>query len=187
MPAVTSCRVVVTQWEGYAMHRRVAAIALLTAGLMLAGSQPGSAVPGTRELVTIDDSFTVRGVCRFPVLVEETGQLGIRTHVASDGAVTFIAETPNIDTSFTNTKTGESILTRDVGLDKTMFKPDGTAWILSTGLHVRFVTRGGGLVFGRIGLQIITLDEHGEFVSLEVIGGRFDDLDFSTFICSALA
>jgi hypothetical protein len=68
-----------------------------------------------------------------------------------------------------------------------VFEPDGTAWILSTGLHVRFVLPGGGLVFGRIGLQIITLDEQGNFVSLEVIGGRFDDLDFRDFICTTLA
>jgi hypothetical protein len=76
-------------------------------------------VPGSGELVTIDDSFVVRGACRFPVLIEETGQLGIRTHVEADGDVVFIAETPNIDTTFTNTRTGRSILTRDVGLDKT--------------------------------------------------------------------
>ena len=75
----------------------------------------------------------------------------------------------------------------DVGLDKVVFQPDGSAWILSTGLHVRFVLPSGGLVFGRIGLQIITLDEDGNFVSLEVIGGRFQDIDFVDFICSALA
>jgi hypothetical protein len=169
------------------MRHRMVVIAAVTAGLISASSSPGLAVPGTREMVDIDESFVVRGVCRFPVLVEEQGQLGIRTHVDSDGSLVFVAETPNIDTSFTNTRTGESVLTRDVGLDKAVFEPDGSAWVLSTGLHVRFVRQGGGLVFGRIGLQIITLDADGEFVSLEVIGGRFDDLDFREFICSSLA
>lgn len=168
------------------MHHRAGSIAVLAILLVMVASPPASAVPGSGETVSIEESFVVRGVCRFPVLIEESGQLGIRTHLDKDGNVTFIAETPNIDTTFTNTKTGGSILTRDVGLDKQVFEPDGTSWILSTGLHVRFVIPGGGLVFGRIGLQIIELDEQGGFVSLEVIGGRFDDLDFRTFICSTL-
>ncbi|MDH4113037.1 MAG: hypothetical protein OEV60_10240 [Actinomycetota bacterium] len=158
----------------------------LFGAIIATSSAPAIAVPGSRELITIDESFVVRGACRFPVRIEEEGQLGIRTHVDASGAVVFVAETPNIDTFFTNTKNGKSVHTRDVGLDKTVFEQDGTAWILSTGLHVRFVLPGGGLVFGRIGLQIITLDASGEFVSLEVIGGRFDDRDFRDFVCGTL-
>lgn len=170
------------------MRRRIRwVVASTVIGLVTVwGSIPASAVPGTHEIVPIDATFVVHGACRFPVRVTEDGQLGIGVHVDADGEVVFIAETPNIDTTFTNTRTGESILTRDVGLDKVVFEPDGSAWILSTGLHVRFVLPGGGLVFGRIGLQIITLDADGGFVSLEVIGGRFDDRDFRAFVCDSL-
>jgi hypothetical protein len=77
---------------------------------------------------------------------------------------------------------------RDVGLDKSVFNPDGTSDALSTGIHFRTKSPGGGVIFRRIGLQIIHFDENGEVISIEIVGGNFDPFDEAAeIVCRALA
>ena len=73
---------------------------------------------------------------------------------------------------------------RDVGLDKAVFDPDGTSDVLSTGIHFRVKSPGGGVIFRRIGLQIIHLDETGEVTSIDIVD-PFEGAD--AIICGALA
>jgi hypothetical protein len=55
----------------------------------------------------------------------------------------------------TNPATGRFFTDRDVGPDNTEFNPDGTSDVLSTGIHFRVKAPAGGVIFRRIGLQII--------------------------------
>jgi hypothetical protein len=69
-----------------------------------------------------------------------------------------------------------------------VFNPDGTSDVLSTGIHFRVKSPGGGVIFRRIGLQIIHLDENGEVISIDIVGGNFDPFEGAdAIICGALA
>jgi hypothetical protein len=133
---------------------------LLVAVLGVAG--PATARPPEHETVPIDDVDVISDLCSVPVDFRATGRVLVTTHFNQDGSVRFISERPNIDITLTNPTNGRAVTDRDVGLDKAVFKPDGTADVLSTGIHFRIKAPGQGIIFRRIGLQIIHLDENGE-------------------------
>jgi hypothetical protein len=125
---------------------------------------------------------------RVPVDFHATGRVLVTTHFKPDGSVDFISERPNIRITLTNPANGRFVTDRDVGLDKSVFNPDGTSDALSTGIHFRTKSPGGGVIFRRIGLQIIHFDENGEVISIEIVGGNFDPFDEAAeIVCRALA
>jgi hypothetical protein len=157
---------------------------------LLAVSASAMGAPPTQERVIVADAFTIPAgdLCEFPVDFRATGKTLVTTHFSADGSVDFISERPNIKITATNPANGKFVTDRDVGLDKRVFKPDSTSDVLSTGIHFRVKAPGGGVIFRRIGLQIIHLDENGEFVSLDLVGGNFDPLEeFPSAVCGALA
>jgi hypothetical protein len=168
--------------------RRLLIPAALVALLGVTTSAAGA--PPTHERVTIDDAFTIPAgeLCAFPVDFRATGRVLVTTHFNPDGSVDFISERPNIRITLTNPASGRSVTDRDVGLDKRVFNPDGTSDVLSTGIHFRVKSPDGGVIFRRIGLQIIHLDQNGEVTSIEIVGGNFDPFEeFSEVVCAALA
>jgi hypothetical protein len=157
----------------------------------LLGVSPSAAgAPPTQERVLIDGAFTIPAgeLCEFPVNIRESGKVLVTTHFNRDGSVDFISARPNIRITATNPANGRFITDSDVGLDKRVFNPDGTSDVLSTGIHFKMKSPNGGIIFRRIGLQIIHLDENGEFVSIDIVGGNFDPFEeFETALCGALA
>jgi hypothetical protein len=163
---------------------------LVAVAVPLAVSAPAAAAPPTQERVTVDDAFVIPAeeLCAFPVDFRATGRILVTTHFNRDGSVDFISERPNIRITVTNPANGKFVTDRDIGLDKTVFNPDGTSDVLSTGIHFRVKAPGGGVIFRRIGLQIIHLDENGEVISIDIVGGNFDPLEEApAAICGALA
>jgi hypothetical protein len=60
--------------------------------------------------------------------------------------------------------------------------------VLSTGIHFKMKSPDGGILFRRIGLQIIHLDENGDVTSIDIVGGNFDPFEeFDAALCGALA
>jgi hypothetical protein len=168
--------------------RRSAILAVLCSSLVL--SAPAAAAPPTQERETVDDAFTIPAgeLCPFPVEFRATGRILVTTHFSRDGSVDFISERPNIRITLTNPANGRFVTDRDVGLDKNVFNPDGTSDVLSTGIHFRVKSPGGGVIFRRIGLQIIHLDENAEVISIDIVGGNFDPFEGAdAIICGALA
>ena len=168
------------------MRRRLP-IAVFASSLIIAAT--AIAVPPTQERIPIDDAFPIPAgdLCDFAVDLTATGKVLITTHYRKDGTVDFISERPNIQITVTNPATGLSFRDSDVGLDKRDFKPDGTSDVLSTGIHSKIRTKGGGVIFRRIGLQIIHLDAKGNVVSVEIKGGNFDPDDaFAETVCAAI-
>lgn len=166
------------------MRLLVAATAIV-ASLALANSAAGR--PPERETEAIADAEVLEDLCAAPIDFRATGAIKITTHFNPDGSVRFISEHPNINVTLTNPATGKSVTDRDVGLDKAFFNPDGTSDVLSTGIHFRVKAPGQGVIFKRIGLQIIHLDADGEFISVDIKGGNFDDFeDFAPAVCPAL-
>lgn len=167
--------------------RRLAIPAAVVA--LAAATSSATASPPTQERVIVDDAFTIPAgeLCAFPVDFRATGKVLVTTHFNADGSVDFISERPNISITLTNPANGRFVTDRDVGLDKRVFEPDGTSDVLSTGIHFRIKSPDGGIIFRRIGLQIIHLDANGEVISIDIVGGRFDPLDdAATVVCDAL-
>jgi len=165
---------------------RRSAILALAASFALAA--PAVAAPPTQERIPIDDAFIIPAgeLCGFPVDFRAVGRVLVTTHFNPDGTVDFISERPNIRITLTNPANGRFVTDRDIGLDKQVFNPDGTSDVLSTGIHFRTKSPDGGVIFRRIGLQIIHLDENGEVISIEIVGGNFDP--FEGFdVCPSLA
>jgi hypothetical protein len=171
------------------MRRATVVISLIVLAA-LSVSPAATATPPTQERIVVDDFDTVPAgeLCEFPVEVVATGRVLVTTHHARVGSVDFISERPNIRITASNPSSGRFVTDRDVGLDKQVFNPDGTSDVLSTGIHFRTKTQGGGVIFRRIGLQILHLDAGGEVTSIEIVGGNFDDFDeIDEVLCGALA
>lgn len=165
-------------------------LAIAAAVAVLAVASSAAAAPPTQERVIVDDAFTIPAgeLCAFPVGLRAAGTVLVTTHFNADGSVDFISERPNISITLTNLANGRFVTDRDVGLDKRVFEPDGTSDVLSTGIHFRIKSPDGGIIFRRIGLQIIHLDPNGEVISIDIVGGRFDPLDdAATVVCDALS
>ena len=171
--------------------RRFGTVGIVFTTLLVTGvaaAEPATANPPDVQTVIVDESFKVGGFCKFPIVVTLDGKLQVVSHVDRNEDVIFEIGAVNELDTIVNPKNGKFVQTRDVGLDKVVFEQDGTAYVLSTGIHVAFITSGGGLVFAAIGLQIINLDEQGNVVSTDIIGGRFDtDTTFHDFICASLS
>lgn len=165
--------------------RRLVSVLACIAVLALAAS--ASATPPASETITVDETFVERNLCDFKVVIHVEGRIKITTHVDSEGNLVFESATPNFHITVTNPKNGLSFRDADVGLDKFVANPDGSGFVLSTGIHFRVVGETGGLIFARIGLQIIRVDSKGN-ETLEIIGGNFDPIeDFPEVACAYLA
>jgi hypothetical protein len=151
--------------------RRLVLLAAIIALLTLSQSAIGA--PPTQERVIVDDAETIPAgeLCEFPVDFRATGRVLVTTHFNRDGSIDFISERPNIRITVTNPANGRFVTDSDIGLDKRVFNPDGTSDVLSTGIHFKTKSPDGGIIFRRIGLQIIHLDEDGEVISIDIVGG----------------
>jgi hypothetical protein len=162
----------------------------LLAAACLALPATAAGAPPTHERAIVDDPFTIPAgqLCEFDVDVLAAGRVLVTTHFNPDGSVDFISERPNIRITATNPANGRFITDSDVGLDKRVFNPDGNSDVLSTGIHFKMKSPAGGILFRRIGLQVIHLDDNGEVVSLDIVGGNFDPFEeFDAALCGALA
>jgi hypothetical protein len=163
---------------------------MLVAGIgLLTMTSVAAAVPPEHDVEVIDEAFTIPagGLCDFPIEVQMTGRVLVTVHFNPDGSIDFVSQRPNIRTTITNLTNGRTATDRDVGLDKEVVNPDGSSEVLSTGIHVRIKAPDGGIVFRRIGLQIINIDASGEVTSIDVIGGNFDPFEeFADALCPAL-
>jgi hypothetical protein len=86
----------------------------------------------------------------------------------------------------TNLATGESVSTRDVGVDRVAINPDGSATVAVIGLVGRVVMPGQGLLAADLG-RLVLLFESPEDQDPDVLfeAGRHDDIDAA--FCAALA
>ena len=159
----------------------------VVAVLALAGAGVAVAAPPTQERQPVDDTFTVTGFCAFPFTVHGSGRVLVTTYRDASGRVTRISERPNIAITVTNPANRHFLTDKDVGLDKAVFAPDGSARVLSTGIHSRVRAPSGKVLVRNIGLQILTFDAAGNLVDVEIRGGNFaSDAEFQRVVCGLL-
>ena len=179
------------------MRRSVAL--LIAAAALVAAALPSSAPAKLEEcppleppergtcVFIVDDHFTSSDECGFPLRIDAVGRILYTPRRDSEGNLIGESFRPNIRVTLTNPANGRKVFDRDVGLDKATIFPDGSARILSTGIHFKARTDDRRTVFRRIGLQILMFDSEGNF-SEEIVGGNFQPFeDFDENVCGYLA
>jgi hypothetical protein len=148
---------------------------------------PPDAPPTFNCVIAINDDFVDSKLCTFDIHIVAVGKVGYAPRHDRDGNLIGEAFTPNIKITLTNEANGRFLTDRDVGLDKATFNPDGSIDILSTGIHFKVRAGDGGMIFRRIGLQIIHIDSAGN-ETVEIKGGNFDpEEEFQGLVCGYLA
>jgi hypothetical protein len=85
--------------------------------------------------------------------------------------------------TFTNSETGATLSSPDIGIDKTTISQDGSTIVASMAFETRVVVPGEGLVYARIG-KIVFNANTGEV--LFEAGQHDDTADLLPALCSAL-
>jgi hypothetical protein len=129
----------------------------------------------------VDDTFTIPAgdFCSFPITIHTTGKMRIAVYFNRDGTMRQISQNPSlVDTATAN---GVTVTRADRGLDKFTFNPDGTVFLLSTGVH--FKVNG---VYYELGLRKILFSGDPDDPSSTVLSfeqhGRFGD-DAPAAVC----
>jgi hypothetical protein len=155
------------------------AVASLVATAALAA--PAAADTPQISVFKVDETSTISAgeFCSFPLTVRTTGKLRVAVYYNKDGTVRQFSQNPSLVN--TVSANGVTITNADRGLDKFILNPDGTVFLLSTGVH--FKVKG---VYYELGLQKILFSGDPNDPSTTVISfeehGRFGD-DASAAIC----
>jgi hypothetical protein len=151
---------------------------------------PGAAAAGkpTFETIPIDESGPdefLTEACGFPVEFGVAGTVKVSVREGRGGTVYEITRV-RLTRSFTNAETGETVTTRDVGVDKVTIAADGSATVAVIGLIARIVVPGEGLVGAETGRLVLFFEGPGdEEPDVLFKAGHDDDVDAA--ICAALA
>jgi hypothetical protein len=147
---------------------------------------PPEAPPEFTCVFIVDDHFVDTETCGFEIAIDAVGKVLYNARFSSDGELVGELIRPSIKVHVTGVESGRTLTDRDVGLDKAVIAPDGSAEVLSTGIHFKVRTGDRDTIFRRIGLQIIHVDAEGN-QTIEVIGGNFQPLeDFEPLACGYL-
>jgi hypothetical protein len=160
------------------MVRRMV-FSVLVLGAVALAAAPAGAAPPLQEVEQVDDHFLIPAgeFCDFPVQLDAVGRVLFTTFFDGDGNVTAVNARPNIRITLTNPANDHYFTDRDIGLDREMVNADGSSDVLSTAIHFRVFVPGVGIVFRRIGLQIIHIASDGTVIGTDIVGGNFDDFE----------
>lgn len=138
------------------MRKPIALAACAGAGLLAVGVAVGARPVEPVQVLRIDETETIPAgaVCAFPVTIRSVGQVRIK----QEASRTFV--NPNLRDTLTGP--GGTLTSKDVGLDRVTFRPDGTLRVLATGIHFQARTSEGTKVLQGIGARTITVSPGGE-------------------------
>jgi hypothetical protein len=155
------------------------AVASIVAAAALAA--PAAADTPQISVFKVDDTATIPAgaFCSFPITLHTRGKMRVAVSFNKDGTVRQISQNPSlVDTATAN---GVTVTSADRGLDKFTFNPDGTVFLLSTGVH--FKVNG---IYYELGLRKILFSGDPNDPSSTVLSfeqhGRFGD-DAAAAIC----
>ena len=165
------------------MRARIVVAALGTAALLATGPTAMAGKP-VIETVPVDERDTID--CGGFVLEDHVfGTIKSRFTENADGSARDVVGI-RLRHIVTNPQTGESLRSNDVGVDKVLIHPDGSATVVSLGLIGNFRIPGQGViahVSGKIVLFFTGPDDQEPDVLFEA--GPKDDLEAA--LCAALA
>jgi hypothetical protein len=163
------------------LHR----LLLVSLALLLAvWASPAVAAKPEFEVIDVND-FGVLGDCDgFQVLQEVTGTIKISHRTTANGTEIQISRY-SLRETYTNSETGESVSTPDVGIDKLTINPDGSATLVVIGLLNRIVIPGEGLIVANAGRLVFFFTGPNEEPDVVFEAGPSGDL--LPALCTVLA
>ena len=131
------------------------------------------------------DVTSVIGECDgFSVIEHLEGEITVSTHFDQAGNFMMEISRFSLRHTFSNSETGASLFSPDVGIDRITLNEEGEAILAGIGIIRRIVVPGEGLVFAQVGIIRINLAT-GEVL---FVGGPHEDFaGFLPALCSALA
>ena len=151
--------------------------------LALLVALPVAAAPPEFETIQVNESGTFGTCDGFDVLQEVTGTLKISRRTTQDGSVVEIVRV-RLRETFTNSVTGESVSTPDVGIDKVTTSQDGTTTVVIIGLINRIVVPGEGLIVATAGRLVLVFSGPG---APDVVFEAGPEGELLPALCTALA
>ena len=144
-----------------------------------------SALAAKPEIFTIsvDDTFVLGACDGFDVIEQVEGQIKVSTHFDKDGNFLMEIARFSLRHTYTNSETGASLRSQDVGIDKIVVDEDGSGTVAVIGIITHVVVPGEGPVFTHLGRIVFDLNT-GE-VLLEA-APHDDFADLLPALCTAL-
>ncbi len=144
-------------------------IATLAVGAIVAalGVGAATAAPPQRTAFSIDDTFTVDGICAFPIVESAHGKGQIIEFVDRDGNVTReLDTTPGLQVSFS--ANGITLTTVSTSVGHWTFNTDGTATLAVTGLSGHISIPGQGTIALSAGrfVAVFSDDEEPQVIAM---------------------
>jgi hypothetical protein len=127
------------------MKHRIALSLVVGAIVAALGVGAATAAPPQQSVFSIDDTFTVDGICDFPIVEQGQGKGRIIQFVDRNGNVTReIDLTPGFRVSFS--ANGITLTTVSTSVGHGIFNSDGTATLMVTGLSGHIAIPGQGTI-----------------------------------------
>ena len=162
--------------------RRLLLVGLVTL-LSLATALPVFATEPEFITIPVDETFELGACDGFTVIEHVEGTIKISTHFDQDGNLVMEIARFRLRHTLTNSVTGKSLFSPDVGIDKFTISQDGSETIAVIGIVRRIVVPGEGITFAAIGNIVFNLTT-GE---VELVAGPHDDFaELLPALCSAL-
>ena len=151
--------------------------------LSLALFTPALAAKPEMFTIPVDDTFVIEGCDGFSVIEHVQGKVKFSTHFDKNGNFVMEIARFSLRHTYTNSETGASLFTPDVGIDKTVINEDGSGTTAVIGIVSRIIVPGEGPVFRHLGR--IVFDVNTGDVVFEA--GQHDDFaGLLPALCSAL-
>jgi hypothetical protein len=163
-------------------YRRLTVVVLT---LLLIFSSITPAFAAKPEFITfqVDDTFVTRECDGFSIIEHVEGRIKVSVHFDKDSNFAMQVVRVHLRHTLSNSETGVSLTTPDVGIDKITVHKDGSTTVAIIGVVARIVIPGQGLVFARIGRVVIDANT-GE--SIFEAGQQDDFAKLIPVLCSAL-
>ena len=163
-------------------YRRLLLV-VLTILLTLTLYTPALAAKPDMITIPVDDTLVFGECAGFTVIEHVEGTIKASLHTDKDGNPVMELVRFRLRHTYSNSETGASLTSQDVGIDKITMNQDGSGTVAVIGIVARIVVPGEGLVFAHLGRIVFDL-ETGEVV---FEAGRHDDFaDLLPVLCSAL-
>ena len=133
--------------------------------------------------ITVDDTLPLGECDGFTVIEHVEGTIKLSTHLDKEGNVVMDIFRIHLRHTLTNSETGTSLRSQDVGIDKVVFHEDGSVTVAVIGIVAHIVVPGEGPVFSQLG-KIVFDDATGQV--LFVAGPHDDFADLLPALCAAL-
>jgi hypothetical protein len=158
-------------------------VVVLTLLLSLSSVAPAFAAKPDFFTIQVDDTIVLAECEGFSILEHVEGRVKVSTHFDRNGNFSMEVARVHLRHTLTNSETGASLSSPDVGIDKVTVNQDGSTTVAIIGVVARIVVPGEGLIFASVGRLVFDANT-GE--TLLVAGPHDDFADLPEILCATL-